>query len=77
MLYGFKYNNSLYYYLRDSLGTIIGLVDSSKQLVCEYKYDAYGNHTVLNGNRVEALSKYFVGNINPFRYKGYYYDDET
>lgn len=76
-LYGFKYNNNTYYYLRDSLQTIIGIVDSTKQLVCEYKYDAYGNHTVLNANRAENTISTFIGNLNPFRYKGYYYDTEA
>ena len=77
LLYGFKYENKEYYYLRDSLQTIIGIENELKQIVCEYKYDAYGNHKVLDNNRNVSNSKYFIGNINPFRYKGYYYDVET
>ena len=34
-----------------------------------YQYDAWGNHT-LSGN-----SK--IANLNPFRYRGYYFDKET
>ena len=37
---------------------------------CTYTYDAYGN--ILN---LDALSE--IAEINPFRYKGYYYDQET
>lgn len=65
-LYGFiKNNTNIYYYIRDILGTILGIVDESGNLVVKYDYDAYGN--IINQ----------IGNIyNPFRYKGYYYDDE-
>jgi len=76
-LYGFEYGTNTYYYLRDTLLNIIGIINTSGQIVCEYKYDAYGNHKVLNSNRVETTSVNFIGNINPFRYKGYYYDVET
>ena len=36
----------------------------------QYYYDAWGNHTVSGSNLTLA-------NINPFRYRGYYYDTET
>ena len=82
-LYGFKYSNNYnnncncYYYLINSLNTIIGIIDEEKNLVCEYKYDGYGNHKVLNSNREEVTSSSFIGNINKIRYKCYYYDEET
>ncbi len=42
-----------------------------------YIYDAWGNHAVLDadGNDIDAPDH--VGNLNPFRYRGYYYDVET
>ena len=36
----------------------------------EYSYDAWGNNNV-GGTSVT------LGNLNPFRYRGYYYDTET
>ena len=42
-----------------------------------YRYDAWGNHVVLNPDGSENESSTFIGNINPFRYRGYYYDTET
>ena len=36
----------------------------------EYNYDAWGRHTVSGSNVA-------LGNKNPFRYRGYYYDTET
>lgn len=45
--------------------------------VASYIYDAYGNHKVLDKNKEENKAKNFIGNMNPIRYKGYYYDVET
>ena len=43
----------------------------------KYKYDAWGNHAVLNPDGSENENSTFIGNVNPFRYRGYYYDTET
>ena len=45
-------------------------------LVATYVYDAWGNHTVLNPDWSENASSTFIGNINPLRYRGYYYDSD-
>lgn len=34
-----------------------------------YEYDAWGNHKIIGDET--------LGNLNPFRYRGYYYDTET
>ncbi|MDE6442040.1 MAG: RHS repeat-associated core domain-containing protein, partial [Clostridia bacterium] len=39
--------------------------------VVEYKYDAWGNHKV-SGRKAST-----IGNLNPFRYRSYFYDTET
>ena len=36
----------------------------------QYEYDAWGNHTISGSNSA-------LGNINPFRYRSYYFDTET
>ena len=46
------------------------LIDSNGKVVVQYYYDAWGNHTVSGSNLTLA-------NLNPFRYRGYYYDTET
>ncbi len=51
---------------------ILGIVDQSGKLVVKYKYDAYGN-----SNGIEDTSGCNLGTRNLFRYKGYYYDDDT
>ncbi len=56
---------------------ILGIVDSSGNLVVKYKCDAWGNHSACNPDGRVNNSETFIGNINPFRYKGYYYDTDT
>lgn len=50
--------------------TIPGIVDSVGQLVVKYNYTAYGKAAVTKDT--DGLAS-----INPFRYKGYYFDQET
>ena len=66
-LYGFIQNNTnIYYYVRDYIGNILGIVDNSGDLKVKYNYDAYGNIISITGESM----------YNPFRYKGYYYDND-
>ena len=70
---GLKYGENTYFYRRDCQGNIIALIDNNGAVVVEYKYDAWGNH------EAEVASEDYVtlANLNPFRYRGYYYDSET
>ena len=71
---GFVYDSSKYLYLKNLQNDIIGIVDSNGNIVAKYVYDAWGNHIVCNPNGTQNTSVWFIGNINPFRYRGYYYD---
>ena len=42
-----------------------------------YTYNAWGEHKVLNPDGTENTAADFIGNLNPFRYRSYYYDTET
>ena len=77
MLYAFKYNGDVFYYVRDALGNINYIVNQDGELESSYTYEAYGSHTVLNAQGSTSTSSTLIGNINPFRYKEYYYDVET
>lgn len=58
-----------YEYIKNPFGQIMGIYDGTS-VVARYYYDVWGNPYVLyqsNG----------IGDLNPFRYKGYYYDQET
>lgn len=71
------YNGTLYYVQKNFQGDIVALVDQSGNVVAKYVYDAWGNGKVCNASGTENTSSSFIGNINPFRYRGYYYDAET
>ena len=67
---GFNYNGTDYYYQKNIQGDILKIFNGNGTLYAEYSYDAWGKCTVkANVSGVAA--------INPFRYLGYYFDDET
>ena len=70
---GLKYGENTYFYRRDCHGNIIALIDNSGNVVVEYKYDAWGNHEAIVANEAYVA----LANLNPYRYRGYYYDSET
>ena len=63
----------VYYYVRNMQGDIIKILDGNMEEVVEYKYDTWGNVIGMEGSAYGQ----WVGSLNPFRYRGYYYDDET
>ena len=67
-----SHNGMTYSYLYNLQGDVIGLVDSAGSLVVEYKYNAWGSIIGRAGSLAETLGK-----LNPFRYRGYVYDEET
>ena len=71
-LLGFIYNNNTYYYHKNMFEDIIGIYDSSYNEIVTYKYDSWGNIKNITDN-----SNVNLGIINPFRYRSYYYDEET
>ena len=66
------YNGILYTYIHNLQGDIVGMLDNSGALVVEYKYDAWGKGISISGSLATTLGK-----RNPFRYRGYIYDEET
>ena len=79
-LIGFNYNDKTYSYEKDITGNIIAIIRDGIEIV-RYIYDAFGNMEVYgydnNGDLVLNNNDSFIGNINPFRYKSYYYDKES
>lgn len=75
-----KINNEYYILRKNILGDITHiykLINNNLELSAKYVYDAWGNHIVLNPDGTENTNSEFIGNINPFRYRGYYFDAET
>ncbi len=71
-----EFNGTKYAYVHNLQGDIVAILDSTGTAVVQYKYDAWGRQiscTFAAGNdNAEALSI-----LNPFRYRGYVYDEET
>ena len=66
------YNGTVYYYVLNLQGDVVGIVDSAGTLVVEYAYDAWGRIHRTTGSMAATL-----GAHNPLRYRGYVYDTET
>ena len=64
-----KYNGQKYVYRKNLQGDIVAILDECGCTRGTYEYDAWGKIIWQGGS--ELLT------INPFRYRGYYYDEET
>jgi len=66
------------YPVLNSRGDVIALYSGSGSFVARYKYDAWGNIiSITDANGNTPASATHIANMNPFRYRGYYYDTET
>ncbi|MBP3451350.1 MAG: RHS repeat-associated core domain-containing protein, partial [Agathobacter sp.] len=74
--YGFLLTDGVteayYYYLFNLQGDIIGILDEQGNQVVEYSYDVWGYPLGVTGTMAST-----IGQKNPLRYRGYYYDSET
>ena len=67
-----EYKGNVYYYFYNAQGDVMGLYDNDLNVVVEYAYDSWGNVVSITGSLASTL-----GQDNPFRYRGYYFDSET
>ena len=70
----FTHNGTMYLYITNLQGDIVGISDLSNGVGANYEYDAWGK---LISTSSASSSFYTVMNDNPLRYRGYIYDDET
>ena len=66
------YNDTLYSYVKNLQGDIVAILDSTGTAVVNYVYDAWGRPISKTGSMAGTL-----GTVQPFRYRGYVYDEET
>ena len=71
MIYKHGSETELYYYFVSAQGDVSAILDSGGKIAASYDYDAWGNCTVYNSSDAA------IGDLNPLRYRGYYYDAET
>ena len=66
-----------FYYMTNLQGDVIGILNTSAELVAEYDYDPYGNLISFTGSSTGTELQQLIGQTNPLRYRGYYFDQET
>ena len=66
------YNGVPYAYVKSLQGDIVAILDENGNAVVSYGYDAWGAPLWCTGERAETLGK-----VQPFRYRGYVFDEET
>ena len=68
---GILYNDVPYYFVKNLQGDVIAIVDKDAKTIARYSYDAWGVPEIkLDSSECQ------IATINPFRYRGYYYDEE-
>jgi len=63
------YNGTMYTYVHNLQGDVVGIVDENGSVIVEYKYNAWGR--LITDTVVDSFQ------LNPFTYRGYIYDSET
>ena len=64
------FDEKRYFYKKNLQGDVIAVYDDLGAKYAEYKYDAWGNCTVTKD--IDGVAE-----LNPIRYRSYYYDIET
>ena len=78
---GIRYKNgdsiSDYYFVCNWRGDVTEIYDSTGALAASYSYDAWGKVvSVKDASGAAITSSTHIANVNPIRYRGYYYDTE-
>ena len=71
------YTFDTYYFEKNLQGDIIAIYTENGTKIGSYTYDAWGNCTVSTESGTTTIQKRIVRTLNPFRYRGYYYDTDT
>ena len=79
---GIRYKNgdniNDYYFVCNLRGDVTEIYDSTGALAASYSYDAWGKVvSVKDASGAAITSSTHIANVNPIRYRGYYYDTET
>ena len=64
----------VYWFEKNLQGDVVAVYDEDGDKLISYAYDAWGNFATTYHNGCTASHN---ANLNPFRYRGYYYDAET
>ena len=70
----FSFEGMKYFYIKNQQGDVEKIVNKNGNVVVKYYYDDWGNLISMTDT---TSSGYGIGSFNPYRYRGYIYDDET
>ena len=67
---GFIYNGTEYYYIKNAQNDVTAIASADGTIIANYYYDPWGKLTEITGDTE-------IAELNPIRYRSYYYDSET
>ncbi len=75
---GIYVNDSVYYFAKNIQGDVTAIVNYEGDVLARYRYDAYGAIIgITNASGYTITNQTHVAHLNPFRYRGYMYDEES
>ena len=70
-IFGLNYAGDNYYYIKNAQNDVIAIANTLGNILCYYEYDAWGKVISIIGDVA------WFGQLNPIRYRSYYYDNES
>ena len=71
--FGIDINGKEYFYVKNAQNDVVRIVDSANETVVNYQYDSWGKLLSCEDTSENDI----VSFINPYTYRGYYYDSDT
>ena len=68
--FGFICNGTEYYYIKNAQNDVTAIASADGTVIANYYYDSWGKLTEITGDTE-------IAELNPIRYRSYYYDSET
>ena len=68
--FGFIYNGTEYYYIKNAQNDVTAIASADGTIIANYYYDSWGKLAEITGDTE-------IAELNPIRYRSYYYDSET
>ena len=68
--FGFIYNGTEYYYIKNAQNDVTAIASADGTVIANYYYDSWGKLAEITGDTE-------IAELNPIRYRSYYYDSET
>ena len=68
--FGFICNGTEYYYIKNAQNDVTAIASADGTILANYYYDSWGKLIETTGNAT-------IAELNPIRYRSYYYDSET